>query len=101
MPPRTISIKDSVSEDLALRANARSFFERVEELSEDEVVLDFKDVKTITRSFAHEYLKRKDDSKKEISEVNVPSEVKKMFEVVGKASKPKFVDDSPAEVVEV
>ncbi len=46
------------------------------------VIIDFEGVKTITRSFAHEYLQRKKASKKPVEERNVPSNVQRMMETV-------------------
>ncbi|MDG6223007.1 MAG: DUF4325 domain-containing protein [Candidatus Bathyarchaeota archaeon] len=80
----TISIKEAVSPDLALRNSAQNFFKRIERLENNKIVVDFTDVKTITRSFADEYLNHKKSSKKEIIDVNVPENVAKMFAVVKK-----------------
>lgn len=80
----TISIKESISPDLALRNSAENFFKRVDRLEHNKIVVDFTDVKTITRSFADEYLNQKKSTKKEIIDVNVPENVAKMFAVVEK-----------------
>lgn len=77
-----IVMKEKISVDLALRDSAREFFEFVESLPSTEVVLDFKDVRSISRSFAHEFICRKRISQKKVKEVNVPPNVRKMFAVV-------------------
>ncbi len=77
-----ILMKEKISVDLALRDSAREFFELVESLPSEEVVLDFKDVRSISRSFAHEFVDRKRSSQKKVREVNVPQNVRKMFAVV-------------------
>ena len=77
-----ILMKEKISADLALRDSARDFFEFVESLPSEEVVFDFKDVKSISRSFAHEFVDRKRISQKKVREVNVPQNVRKMFAVV-------------------
>ena len=77
-----ISMKEKISVDLSLRDSARNFFEFLESLPSEEVVLDFNDVQSISRSFAHEFIDRKRASQKKIREVNVPQNVRKMFAVV-------------------
>jgi len=77
-----IRVVDILSPDLALRANARRLFELVESRAEDEVVLDFAGVETIGRSFAHEYVVRRDSSRKRVTEVNVPENVRRMLDIV-------------------
>ncbi len=77
-----ILIKEEVSEDLALRDSARKFFNKIEALPTKEVVVDFKNVRSISRSFAHEYLSQKQKLEKVIVEINIPPNVQKMFKVV-------------------
>tara|TARA_Y100000310_G_C20637828_1_gene792173 strand:+ start:1479 stop:1790 length:312 start_codon:yes stop_codon:yes gene_type:complete len=87
-----ILVREKVAEDLALRDSAREFFDVIESLSTSEVVLDFKDIRSISRSFAHEYNTLKKMSDKKIKEINVPQDVKKMFAVVQehRVKKPVF-----------
>ncbi len=75
-------MKEKVSVDLALRDSARVFFDYLESLPSEEVIVDFKDIISISRSFAHEYTTRKKISHKNIKEVNVPLNVRKMFSIV-------------------
>jgi len=77
-----IVMVEKISVDLALRDSAREFFKFIESLPSEEVLLDFRDVKSISRSFAHEFVDRKRSSQKKITEVNVPQNVRKMFVVV-------------------
>ena len=46
------------------------------------MVIDFKNFRSISRSFAHEYLSQKRMLKKAIIEINIPPNVQKMFNVV-------------------
>ncbi|MGI0014661.1 MAG: hypothetical protein ACREBU_14660 [Nitrososphaera sp.] len=91
-----IRIKEVVSADLALRSRADAFFDAVDKLHSHELVIDFSDVRSISRSFAHQYQARKKMSKKKIREIHVPSLVAKMFEVVVTAGKKRstFTSDS-------
>ncbi|MBS3794461.1 MAG: DUF4325 domain-containing protein [Candidatus Thorarchaeota archaeon] len=100
MSSRKVMITHILSEDLAFRHNARYLFETIESYAEREVVLDFTNVKTISRSFAHEYLSRKKKCSKNIEEVCVPETVEKMFKVVQNPSKKrKILDKDDSEMV--
>ncbi len=79
----TVSIVERASADLALRNVANSFFDWLENLQADKVIVDFAGVRSISRSFAHEYVKRKKSSQKSISEVRVPVNVTKMLRIIG------------------
>jgi hypothetical protein len=82
---KTINVASKLSANLALRDTAARFVLYVEGLPNSEVILDFNDVKTITRSFAHEYCTRKRGIHKQIREANVSPDVARMFEVVKEA----------------
>ena len=77
-----IDISKSISKYLALRDSARDFFDYLNNLDKDELTIDFKYVNTVSRSFAQEYLIRKKAMSKQINEINVPDNVRKMFHVV-------------------
>lgn len=74
-----VFIAAEVSPDLALRNTASGFIDQLESRPEYEVVVDFSNVRSISRSFAHEYQTRKIRSRKVITETNVPTNVSKMF----------------------
>jgi hypothetical protein len=82
-----IRIKEAVSADLALRSRADALFSAIEKVDSNEVNIDFSGVKSISRSFAHQYQTRKRASKKNISETHVPAAVTRMFDVVDSAAK--------------
>jgi hypothetical protein len=82
---KTINVAEVLSANLALRETAARFVLYIEGLPDSEVILDFSDVRTISRSFAHEYSMRKRDLHKRIREANVSSDVAKMFAVVKEA----------------
>ncbi|MGM0687529.1 MAG: STAS-like domain-containing protein, partial [Promethearchaeati archaeon] len=95
-----IMIAQMLSPDLAFRHNAKRLIEELESYPENDVVLDFSDVRTITRSFAHEYLSRKAETSKTIIEIRMPSNVKKMFQVVKNASaKTKLFDKDDSKTI--
>lgn len=78
----TIKIAEKLSADLALRNVADSFFNWLESLPDDTLVIDFSGVRSISRSFAHKYVQRKKASHKTINEINVPDNVLKMLRIV-------------------
>jgi anti-anti-sigma regulatory factor len=65
------------------RNSLADLFERhVENNKDNNVILDFKGIKFISRSCAAEYIKLRERSSKEVSEVNMFKDVEKMFKVI-------------------
>ena len=93
MKPATIIIKERISVDLALRNSADIFFDYLESNPQKEIIVDFNGIKSISRSFAHEYITRKNQSKKSITETNVSENVKKMFYVVEQPAEKTLIFD--------
>ncbi|MHA1834085.1 MAG: STAS-like domain-containing protein [Candidatus Baldrarchaeia archaeon] len=91
---KTIVIRKLMSPDLTLRSSADEFFDYIESLPDTDIIIDFKNVRSITRSFAHEYTIRKARSSKRIIEINVPFNISKMFDVVKKKQKKTILFDS-------
>jgi Asp-tRNA(Asn)/Glu-tRNA(Gln) amidotransferase B subunit len=78
----TLLLKDKVSEDLSLRNMVSNIFKTEEFQKDDDVMIDFTGIKSISRSFAHEYLQHKERQNCKVLELNMPSNIKKMFEIV-------------------
>jgi STAS-like domain of unknown function (DUF4325) len=91
MEERAIQIRKEASSDLALRNIADSFFDKVETMPEQKIQIDFSNVFSITRSFAHQYILRRKKSQKIITEINVPENVEKMFRILDN-TRIKFLD---------
>ena len=90
---KIIIISEKVSKDLALRDIADALFDDIESLTESAVVIDFSEVTSIARSVAHQYSLRKKSSKKAISEINMPINIRKMFDIVeNKYEKTKLIE---------
>jgi len=79
-----VFIKDVISLDLSFRDSAERFFRYLDSLPNRRIIIDFSGVKSISRSFAHEYHIRKMESELEIVEKNVPRKIEKMFSIVKK-----------------
>lgn len=88
-----VMIKERISVDLALRDTADMFFDYLESIPQKEIIVDFNNIKSISRSFAHEYITRKNQSKKLITETNLPENVKKMFYVIEQPAEKTAVFD--------
>ena len=84
----TLLLKDKVSEDLSLRNMVSNIFEAEEFQNTNDVMIDFTGIKSMSRAFAHEYLQYKERQNCKVLELNMPSNIKKMFEIV-KSSKTK------------
>jgi len=92
----TLLLKDRVSEDLSLRNMVANVFKADEFKQTDDVLMDFTGIKSISRSFAHEYLQYKEKQNCKILEVNIPSDIKKMFEIVENTKiKSELVSNTP------
>ena len=95
-----IQIDKYIAVDLALRNSADKFFDSLDLLEQDKIIIDFKCVKSISRSFAHQYYLRKNMSKKTIREVNVPVDVKKMLKIVSEPRpKTQFINSKSSEAI--
>ena len=101
MDTATLLLKNRVSEDLSLRNMVSNIFQAAEFQSRDAVVIDFTGIKSISRSFAHEYRQHKAEQKCEIYETNVPLNISKMFEIVKSGKeKPELIrDTTPREML--
>ncbi|MHB1707851.1 MAG: STAS-like domain-containing protein [Thermoplasmataceae archaeon] len=95
-----LKVSQVVGPDLATRNGCDNLFLLLEQNPDDEVILDFSDVASISRSFAHEYLMKKIASAKTISEASVPHVVSRMFEFVkNQNTKKKQVENDNTKIV--
>ena len=77
-----VKVAKVLSENLALRSSADMLFNIIEKAHDEEVIIDFQGVRSISRSFAHQYFLRKISSTKKIREENMPEVVLHMFKIV-------------------
>ncbi len=87
---KTFHVKNVISEHLVFRDSVSDLFHRIEKSKKNQVVLDFSDVKSISRSFAQEYLEQKKKHTPNIDETNMSPEIKKMFSNIKKHQKKSF-----------
>lgn len=81
-----VSMKDSISTHLTIGKSAKSLYEKdIFNIPLEDIRLDFTNVKTISKTFALQYLLSKHQSKKQIIEINVPSHVEQIIKIVQKS----------------
>ncbi len=77
------SIKDIISSHLIIDNKAQFFFENdLSNVVIDRIVVDFSQVKSISNSFAHQYLVSKRASKMKVIEINVPPNVCRIMSLI-------------------
>ncbi len=74
-----------ISKVLALRESAIKLFDKIKKSKDKTVIINFKNVEFMSRSFADEYLNQKKFTKKSIKEKNTPREVQRMLRIVEKS----------------
>ena len=84
---------EAIAPNLMLQGVADVIFVRPEKMDEENLMLDFTGVESISRSFAHQYMIRKKVSTKAVTEVHLPSDLSRMLELVERSSsdKPRIV----------
>ena len=87
---KTIKIKDSIGNNLSLRASANELFDYIESSKNTNFVVDFEDIYTTNRSFVQQFVIRMEQCTNPIDLINESYNVKQMFEIV-KTSKNKMV----------
>jgi len=84
-----IKLAKVISPNLIFRNSVDELFNYINNSKTSKIIIDFKRIKSITRSFAQQYLinKEKSKSKKEIIDLNIPPNIKYMFELIRKENR--------------
>lgn len=82
----TVKVAEEIAPNLMLRGVADAFFDKLEKRNANHVIIDFKGAKSISRSFAHQYVVRKNRPKKTINEANMNDDIRRMFYIVVRQS---------------
>lgn len=77
---KSISVKSYLHGDISLRSCAADIFVSLNEDKREVIVLDFKNVEFVSRSFAHEIHSK--TGKYNLQFVNMNNDVQKMFKIV-------------------
>ena len=97
-----LKVSQAVGPDLATRNGCDNMFKLIEQSQDANITLDFSRVSSISRSFAHEYIMKKRLSSKTVSEIHVPTSVRKMLEFVeNQQSKKKPVENNNMKTVTI
>lgn len=81
---KIMRVSEVIAPDLMLRVVAEAFFDEIERNEEKTLTLDFTGVKSVSRSFAHQYAVRKRVSKKYLVETNMSTEVQRMLRLASR-----------------
>lgn len=81
---KRISLFEVFGNNIITRNSIFDFFTELEDLKENKIVLDFKDITFISRSCADEYLKQKKVSSKAVVEENRSKDVCNMFDLISR-----------------
>lgn len=76
-----IVLEKEIDSDLGSRNKIEELYENIDS-DVSKVVMNFKGVEFMGRSFAQEYLNQKYAASFEVVEVNVPEDVQKLFNVI-------------------
>ena len=82
----TIQLTKFISRNLFLRNSANELFDWINNSKRSKIIIDFRNIQSITRAFTHQYLLNKKKSKKNIIDVNTSPHVKNMFELIEKTN---------------
>jgi len=97
-----IILEKEISNNLALRDSAKRLFDNINKNVDQEIIVDFSNIVTISRSFTHEYIENKKKTSKSIKEINMPMNVTKMFEIVNRNNpKVKLVEIEKIEPIKL
>ncbi len=78
----TVLLAEFISENLVFRDSVIDLFKQINESKLSKLFINFQDVQSITRSFAHQYVKMKEQSKKTIIHINIAPDIQRMFELI-------------------
>ena len=84
---KRISLFRVFGNNIITRNSIFDFFTELEDLKENKIVLDFKNITFISRSCADEYLKQKKISSKTVVEENRSEDVCNMFDLIDRQYK--------------
>lgn len=76
-----IILSEQIDSDLGSRNKIEELYQNISD-DVSKVVMNFKGVEFMGRSFAQEYLNQKNKSPFEVIEINVPKDVQEMFNII-------------------
>lgn len=88
-----IVISEAFAANLATRETANKIFNLISRNKSKKVYLDFSNVDFVSRSFAHQYELRKIRVRKNLKEIHMNRQIKKMFNKVVENPQPNYKTD--------
>ncbi len=82
MTCKKIILKEKLNKALEMTFVAEDLFKYINNLKEEEICLDFKDIEFMSLSFTQEYIYQKNKSLKKIKEENLSKDVEPMLKLV-------------------
>ena len=79
-----INIAQEINSSLELNSYATDFIDKINQVNESDFIIDFKDVTFVSRTFAQAYYASKKRSPKNITEINLSSDVKQLMAMIEK-----------------
>ena len=77
-----IKLKDEINTSLDFNQSATALFDKINQSSESDFIMDFDEVFFISRSFAQAYYASKKRSSKNVTEINLSNDVLPMMEMI-------------------
>jgi STAS-like domain of unknown function (DUF4325) len=79
---RVVFVAREIAPNLMLGAISDRFFDKLERIQAENITLDFTGVTSVSRSFAHQYVSRRNKTRKHIKEVNMNANISRMLRLV-------------------
>jgi anti-anti-sigma regulatory factor len=79
---KTIKLSEKLGKNLITRNDIDRLFSEINSVKTKEITVDFSNIEFISRSSADQYVKMKKSSKKKITDINIPKDVKAMIDLV-------------------
>ena len=76
-----IILSEKIDSDLGSRNKIEELYQNIDD-NVSKVVMNFKGVEFMGRSFAQEYLNQKNKASFEVIEINMPKDVEEMFKII-------------------
>lgn len=76
-----VLLKKEIGSDLGSRQKIEELFTNIDK-NASKVIMDFEGVEFMGRSFAQEYLNQKHNASFEVVEINLPTDIEKMFDMI-------------------
>ena len=89
---KEIILAKEIGSNLITRHSLDRLFSKLKKYKSKELIIDFDNIKFVSRSGADEYIKLKNIIRKNIKEINQSDDVKKMFEIVSNTKDIRMYD---------